>query len=196
VSALLAAAGWGLAVALAVALRRRLALVADAAHELRGAAAAIGLAAERMERAGVTRAFAGLLAVQLQRMRGGLEDLERVRGRGRRAPPVAGATRPAIEAARLAQVVTNLVANAAEHGSGPVEVRLSPTRAGARLEIRSRNRPPALDELVARRAAGRGRGLGIAARAAHELGGRLQVEAGEEETLATLELPPGGSLAA
>ena len=43
----LAWAGWSLAAAAALALRRRGRLVADAEHELRGAAAAIGLAAER-----------------------------------------------------------------------------------------------------------------------------------------------------
>jgi signal transduction histidine kinase len=202
----LALTGWVLALAAAVALRRRAALAADAAHELRGALTAIALAAERMERAGATRAFAGLLSVQLDRMRAGIEDLERAPLRRRRALRTraaragegpararAGPARLALDSARLAQVVTNLVANAAEHGRGPVEIRLSPTRGGARLEIRNRNRSRELDELVAHRAGGRGRGLGIAGRAARDLGGRLRVETGEEETLATLELPAGGS---
>jgi signal transduction histidine kinase len=199
VSVLLAASGWALALLLAVALRRRLALVADAEHELRGAATAMALAADRMQRAGVTRAFAGLLSVQLDRVGAGLEDLARARRRRPhpRRPPDGVRARAPIDAARLAQVVANLVDNAAEHGSGPVEIRLSPTPAGARLEIRNRNRPPELDELVARRAAGRGRGLEIAGRAARELGGRLSVDRDEDETRATLDLPgSGGSLAA
>ena len=58
-------------------LRGRLALVADAEHELRGAVAAIGLAAERMGRAGATRAFASLVALQLDRMDAALADLSR-----------------------------------------------------------------------------------------------------------------------
>ena len=80
----LAVAGWALAACLLAVLRRRLALVADAEHELRGAAAAIGLAAERMKRAGATRAFASLLDVQLDRAMAGLADLERARRRPRR----------------------------------------------------------------------------------------------------------------
>ena len=85
-----AVAGWALAACLLAVLRRRLALVADAEHELRGAAAAIGLAAERMKRAGATRAFASLLDVQLDRAKAGLADLERARRRPRRR--TAGAT--------------------------------------------------------------------------------------------------------
>jgi signal transduction histidine kinase len=142
-----------------------------------------------MRRAGATRAFASLVALQLDRMEAALVDLGRAREPrlGRAGPADAGPARsaPRIDAGRLSQVVANLVDNAAEHGVGPVEVRWSATGSGARLEIRNGNRPRELDEL----GAGRGRGLGIAARAARELGGSLRVDYGDEITAATLELP-------
>ena len=195
---IVAVGGWGVVLVLVVALRTRASLLADAEHELRGAAAAIGLAAERMERAGATRAFASLVALQRDRMDAALVDLGRVSrpplGRRPRTATEGDRQAPRIEAARLSQVVANLVDNAAEHGAGPVEVRWSPTSNGSRLEIRNANRPPELDELAAKRrpAAGRGRGLGIASRAARELGGSLRVDSGDEDTAATLELPAAG----
>jgi signal transduction histidine kinase len=207
VSWVLAGSGWALVVFGVVVLRARLSLVADAEHELRGAVAAISLAAERMRRAGATRAFASLVALQLDRMDAALVDLGRARELrpGRRGPAGAGpgCSAPRIDAGRLSQVVANLVDNAAEHGVGPVEVRWSATGAGARLEIRNRNAEAAgsaggaprdsrsveLDELVAKRRVRRGRGLGIATRAARDLGGSLRVDSGEEITAAILELP-------
>jgi signal transduction histidine kinase len=187
-----AAMGWAVALGLVVLLRRRLSLLADAEHELRGGAAAVGLATEQLARAGITRPFAQLIAVQLDRLGAGLDDLARVRRRPFATGAAAGAA-PSMDSARLAQVVTNLVANAAEHGTGPIDVRWNPTRGGARLEIRNRNRPRALDELAEGRAAGRGRGLGIAGRAARELGGSLAVIANAEKTVASLELPERGA---
>ncbi len=136
----LAIAGWALAACLVAVLRSRLALVADAEHELRGAAAAIGLAAERMKRAGATRAFASLLDVQLDRAIAGLADLERARRRPRRHRARTAA--PATDSARLAQVVTNLVTNAAQHGTGPVEISWRPTRSGRASRSATRTGPP------------------------------------------------------
>jgi signal transduction histidine kinase len=201
VSWVFACSGWGLAFVLIVLLRARLALAADAEHELRGAATAIRLAAERMQRVGATRGFASLLALQLDRMDAALRDLARVRG----APPRSrsGAPAPRLDVGRLSQVVANLVDNAAEHGAGPVDVRWSATRGGTRLEIRNANGrgPDAPDSRAPVRPdgprpggllsaeSGRGRGLAIAGRAARELGGRLWVESDEESTVATLELP-------
>ena len=181
----LGAGGWALAVLLLLVVRGRLALLADAEHELRGAATAIGLAAERMGRVGATRPFASLVALQLDRMNAALTDLSRVR---RRRPP-APRPEPGLDAGRLSQVVANLVDNAAVHGAGPVDVRWTSTATGARLEIRNANRPKELEELAAARTGGRGRGLGIASRAAREIGGSLRIDSGEELTAATLDLP-------
>ena len=180
----LAWSGWAVAAGVALAVRRRLALVADAEHELRGAAAAIGLAAERMSRSGATVAFTSLVGLQLERMAAGLADLAAARA-ARAVPPAD----PDLDAGRLAQVLGNLIANATEHGVGPVDVRTSRPAGAVRIEIRNRNRPPELDEASPARAEGRGRGLAIAGRAAGELGGRLRVESGDGETTAELELP-------
>lgn len=182
---LVAACGWALVVLGLILARARLSLVADAEHELRGAVAAISLAAERMGRVGATRAFASLVALQIDRMDAALTDLDRARRRGTRASRPG----PGLDAGRLSQVVANLVDNAAEHGAGPVDVRWTSTAAGSRLEIRNANRPKQLDELAAARADGRGRGLDIAARAARELGGSLRIDRGEELTAAKLDLP-------
>jgi signal transduction histidine kinase len=176
--ALLALLGWAAAGLLWLRGRRRAALVADAEHELRGAAAAIGLAAERMSREGATAAFSWMVRLQLDRMAGALADLGAARSGGTQ-----------LDAERLAQVLGNLIANATEHGVGPVDVRASRHRGRLRVEIRNRDRPRALDEVAEQRAAGRGRGLAIAERAARELGGSLRVESRSGETRAELELP-------
>ena len=186
--ALTACAGWVLAVALVVSMRRRLSLVADAEHELRGAAAAIGLAAERVARTGATIGFSSLVRMQLDRMAAGLEDLAAARAARRTGRPRTLGD-PDMDAGRLAQVLGNLIANATEHGVGSVEVSASRPAGAVRIEIRNRNRPPALSDASAARAGGRGRGLAIAERAARELGGRLSVESRAGETRAELELP-------
>jgi two-component sensor histidine kinase len=171
-------AGWALAVWVGARTRRRFALVDDAEHELRGAAAAIGLAADRMARDGSTASFSWLVRLQLDRMGGGLADL--AAARGRRGARVGGAE---LDAGRLAQVLGNLVANATEHGVGPVDIRSGRSGGRVRLEIRNRERPRELSKRVG------GRGLGIAGRAARELGGELTVESRNGETRAALELP-------
>jgi C4-dicarboxylate-specific signal transduction histidine kinase len=190
-AALLGAAacgGWVLAATLALTLRRRLSLVADAEHELRGAAAAIGLAAERVWRTGATAAFSSLVRLQLDRMAAGLRDLAAARA-PRRAGWASSLADPEMDAGRLAQVLGNLIANAAEHGAGAVDVRASRPGGAVRIEIRNRNRPRALQDVSGARASGRGRGLAIADRAARDLGGRLWVETVGGETRAALELP-------
>jgi signal transduction histidine kinase len=186
--ALAGCAGWALALALVVSMRRRLSLVADAEHELRGAAAAIGLAADRVARTGATIGFSSLVRMQLDRMAAGLEDLAAAQ-----APRRTGLPRtlgdPDMDAGRLAQVLGNLIANATEHGVGSVDVSTSRPAGAVRIEIRNRNRPRELSDASAARAGGRGRGLAIADRAARELGGRLSVESRGGETRAELELP-------
>jgi C4-dicarboxylate-specific signal transduction histidine kinase len=188
VLALAACAGWGAALVLALSVRRRLSLIADAEHELRGAAAAIGLGAERLARTGATVAFRSLVRLQLDRMDAGLQDLAAAQAPRRKAR-AAAAGDPGMDAGRLAQVLGNLVANATEHGVGAVDVSTSRPAGAVRIEIRNRNRPRELEVAGGRRRDGRGRGLAIAERAARELGGRLSVEAREGETRAALELP-------
>jgi signal transduction histidine kinase len=145
--------GWAFALAATWTLRRRMERVADAEHELRGAATAIRLVAE---------ASPGL-RLQLDRMEAALADL--AEARGTEPPPAAD-----LEAGRLAQVLGNVIDNAAEHGVGAVEVR---------------NRDRSL-----RTGHGKGgRGLAIAKRAARELGGRVSVESENGFTRAVIELP-------
>jgi hypothetical protein len=148
-----------------------MARVGDAEHELRGAATAIGLAAET----------SSLMRLELDRMTVALADLAQARG----ARPAAAGH---LEAGRLAQVLANVIANAAEHGVGPVEVRAREEDGVARLELVNRNRPDAGGGR-----GGRGRGLVIARRAAGELGGRVTVERedGLTRTIVELPSPPG-----
>ena len=149
--------GWAFALAAAWALRRRMERVADAEHELRGAATAIGLVVESSP----------ALRLQLDRMEAALADLAEARGAG--PPPGSD-----LEAGRLAQVLGNVIANAAEHGVGA-------------LEVRNRDRSPGGGRAARER--GRGRGLSIARRAARALGGRVSVESESGFTRAVIELP-------
>jgi hypothetical protein len=190
--ALVACAGWALTVVLVVSMRRRLSLVADAEHELRGAAAAIGLAAERVARTGPTIGFSSLVRMQLDRMAAGLEDLAAARAT-RRTGRARTLGDPEMDAGRLAQVLGNLIANATEHGVGLVDVSTSRPAGAVRIEIRNRNRPRELTDASAARAGNRGRGLAIAERAARDLGGRLRVQSRGGETRAELELPAPGA---
>ena len=172
--AVLAWVGWALAVAAALVLRRRMALVADAEHELRGAATALALlVGDRLAR------------LQVDRMTAALADLASARG---------GAPPPAAElaAGRLAQVLANVSANAAEHGVGPAQVRSERVGEVVRLEVSNREAPEAGPR--GRRSGrggggGRGRGLRIAKRAARELGGRVSLERIDGELRAVIELP-------
>jgi signal transduction histidine kinase len=195
--------GWGVALAAAWTLRRRMERVADAEHELRGAATAIRLLAQGSP----------TLRLQLDRMEGALADL--AEARGAEPPPAAD-----LEAGRLAQVLGNVIANAAEHGLGAVEVRNRnrPARSGrgererglaiakraarepggraGRLAIAKRAARRlggrgglAIAKRTARELRGRGRGLAIARRAARQLGGRLRVESEDGFTRAVIELP-------
>ena len=99
-------------------------------------------------------------------------------------PPVVRADRR-----RLAQALSNLVANAVEHGSGPVE--LSGTRVGSSVvvEVRDDGPAPGAPRPGSSRAGDRGRGLAIASRAAEEAGGRLAIHRRPDGTTAAIELP-------
>jgi signal transduction histidine kinase len=208
----LALAGWSATLALVVVatlLLRRLELVARAEHELRGPVTAMALAAEAA-REPEARRVADSLAVQLDRLRIALADLEAAR-RGARAPArgervplewlaraAAAGWMPAAERAgrrvtldwsagpvtveadrqRLGQALDNLLANAVEHGTGTVRLSGRATREGVRLEVSDDGLEVGDEGLLRPRrppAPGRGRGLRIAASAARDAGGRLEL---------------------
>jgi len=217
VSRVPAVAGWFVAVVALLKLRRRLELVADAEHELRGPATALGLTCERMRRDSAARSYAQPLDAQLSRLRKALEDLAAARhGRraaerrrpqeldplvsgtaaGRRLDWRAGPVRVVADRGRLAQALGNLLANAAEHGAGPVQVRGRRVPGAVRVEVRNRlpeSRSPG--EGVRGGPDGstpglsRGRGLRIARRAAESAGGRLEIGSDGDQVVAALELP-------
>ena len=170
--------------------------MARAEHELRGAATALALVCEALRRDPTAGHHAAVIEAQLDRLRAGLSELAAARG-GRRMLPEreevelsaltsaaarawgdaaveweGGPVTAELDRRRLAQVLGNVLANAAEHGSGPVRVIGRPHRGGVRVEVRNR-----------------GRGLQIAKRAAEELGGRLSFEIVGDSAVATLELP-------
>lgn len=168
------------ALARVVVLQRRLELVARADHELRRPLTALVLAAERGMPPGS----------ELERVRLGLDDLAAARI-GRRAAPAresvdlfdltrraargtaavdwgAGRAQVRTDPRRLAQALGNLLANAAQHGRGPVTVR--GRRTGTRVLIEVVDRGPGIRPDRRRRGA---RGLKIAQAAAADAGGHL-----------------------
>ncbi|MGI8750139.1 MAG: sensor histidine kinase, partial [Thermoleophilaceae bacterium] len=208
-------------------------------------AMSLAAAAMRHEPGGLGRAH--VLESEMQRMQGGLADLDAARAGGRAvlehsALPLeravrlaaagwrpsaarqgrrvslrweAGAVAVRADRRRLAQVLGNLLANAVEHGTGTVRLRgrrrgsvvvLEVLDEGPRTDASSverdgggtpaeaaRVRGGGMDLGEAVRAAGqRGRGLGIAARAAEEAGGSLTVVRTPEGTSASVELPVAG----
>jgi two-component system osmolarity sensor histidine kinase EnvZ len=170
--------------------------VARAEHELRGAATALALVCEALRRDPAARHHGAAIEAQLDRLRAGLADLEAARGDERTAQArdevelsalTAAASRPwgetqveweggpvvaELDRGRFAQALGNVLANAAEHGVGPVRVIGRRHEGGVRVEVRNR-----------------GRGLEIAKRAAEELGGRLSFEIVGDSAVATLDLP-------
>jgi two-component system, OmpR family, sensor histidine kinase MtrB len=217
-------AGWAAAAMLLVTAlrqRRRLKLVAEAAHELRGPAAALTFAAAslRRERGGVRWALR--LEGELSRLGAGLDDLGAARD-GRRAErpdrPVslerlvnaaAAGWQPAAASAgrrlsvrwdagsafvradrgRLASAFGNLLANAAEHGSGPIEIRaVRKSPRAVRVEVRD-DGPVSAVRGRRRRRRDRGHGLRIAERVVRQAGGRLDLQRRAAGTVAVVELP-------
>jgi signal transduction histidine kinase len=95
---------------------------------------------------------------------------------------------------RLAQALGNLIANAIEHGAGPVEVRGSSGVDGARVEVWDSG--PGLNAPLSvlarpRRRADRGRGLAIAGSVAVRHGGRLAAAPSHAGARLVLTLPLG-----
>jgi len=101
---------------------------------------------------------------------------------------------------RMAQVVSNLVANAILYGDGSVEVRLRSADGFAFLEVQNRGRPipaellPRIFEPFRRgaretRAQGLGLGLFITERIVAAHGGKIDVRSGAEETKFSISLP-------
>jgi signal transduction histidine kinase len=178
-------AGWAAAVIALVAagllrvrLIRRVALVAEAAHELRGPLTAAGLA---LHGAGGDPGRLAAAELELRRAGLALEDLVGA-PRGRRAAAtlqhvdvravageVVAATRPMAarfgamvrlelppgpagvraDRLRLAQALANLVVNAAEHGGGDVLVRVTPTTQRVRIEVHDGGPGPTPAEFAA-----------------------------------------------
>ncbi len=101
---------------------------------------------------------------------------------------------------RLHQGIGNLVANAFEHGCGPVRVTIVGDGPAARVEVADGGSGPSTQSIEracrrARRSWGaggqasqRGHGLAVAARVARESGGRLHVRATPHGAVVTLEL--------
>ena len=83
-TAVAALVGWGLAVALGLELRRRAALLADAAHELSGPLTAISLGVEALRHQPAARRRADALATEVCRLQVAAEDAA-ASARGRRA---------------------------------------------------------------------------------------------------------------
>jgi signal transduction histidine kinase len=214
VIAALAAGGWLCALAAlmwAVALSRRLELVAMAEHELRAPLGAVALAAESCARR-PSRITAMALETQIERAQLGLADLaaarsgRRSRARVRRLDARALAARTAAgwratgarvrfdwraggarvdaDGRRISQALGNLVSNAIEHGGGAVELRGERRDGRLRIELSDSGRG-----FVRRPAPGRGRGLAIAARAVEEAGGTLEIASSDDGSVVAVELP-------
>jgi signal transduction histidine kinase len=98
------------------------------------------------------------------------------------------------DAARLAQAVGNLLANAMEHGDGAVVLAAAPAGRRVRIEVSDAGGGLGLpvERLLARSRAGRerrGHGLAVAAEAAERHGGRLITAPSMAGARLVLELP-------
>ena len=217
-----AASGWLVALHLRAELGRRAALTARACHEVRGPLTAAGLAVgSALRRGGGAPGVLRAVEVELRRAAVAIEDLVDDLDRRRSAPDaeelvdvgellvgqlpawravagevdVRGPLPPALVEAdpvRLAQALGNLVTNAAEHGDGPVELRVR--AAGERVFVEVADDGPGLPApvatLVRREGAGRhGHGLAVAADVARRCGGRLSAAPSSGGARLVLELP-------
>jgi signal transduction histidine kinase len=192
--ALLAAAS----LAWALLLQRRLARAADLEHEVRGALTTVGLAVERCSDPRLARALTTSLARARAALDGRVAERCTLESLVRSsvvacdpASPHAGNEgdlghlgRATVAAGPGATVLGNLVANAMEHGDGPLSVRIEVAndrreRSVETYPAHSRDKSPLK----------RGRGLRIAARAARAAGGRLDVRDDGGRFAAVVELP-------
>jgi signal transduction histidine kinase len=208
---------------LVVALRRRGELVARACHELAGPLHAAGLALETARREGAGPRVAavdvelrrlGRALEDLDAARAGrrVRDAAAVVDVGCLLAQQALAWQPAArergahlrvacasgllvrgDAARIAQAVGNLLANALEHGGTRVELRAAAAGEGAvRIEVcdDGGGLPAPVGAIVRRAGRGeRGRGLAIAADVAARHGGRLAAAPSPRGARLVLELP-------
>lgn len=99
-----------------------------------------------------------------------------------------------VDRLRLAQAVGNLLANAIEHGEGPVRVRCRADGGSVRVEVMDGGRglPAPVEQLIRRPQRGRGdrgRGLAIAAALVARHGGRLASAPSQRGARLVLELP-------
>lgn len=147
------------------------------------AVARCGRAPDRLEAVGV----AGLLAQVALAWR----PVAAARGIELRVAPSAGVGSVLADRTRLAQAIGNLLANALEHGAGPIELRARSERGRLRLEVRDDG--PGLHgsvrTLARRPRAGRGHGLAIASSIAERHGGRLVAPPSAVGATVALELP-------
>jgi signal transduction histidine kinase len=112
------------------------------------------------------------------------------RGRPSRIDWRAGRPRVVADRGRLAQALGNLVANAAEHGSGPVELRGRRVPGAVRVEVMNGGSSDLGRGTKNRASRGeRGRGLRIAARSVRSEGGHLELVSDDNAVVASLELP-------
>ncbi len=112
---------------------------------------------------------------------------------------IEGEDRARVDPARLAQVVSNLVANALDHGggSGPVRVRVSGQPAEVVLEVENEGEARETDRLFEPFARGthQGSGLGLGLYLVREVarahGGTASLRSGAGRTVAEVRLPRG-----
>jgi signal transduction histidine kinase len=177
-----------------VADAERMRLIAEAEHELRGPLQAIALAAPEacapeLERLRVAladlsaarngrRSDAAPELVHLDRLvwraATGADLAARRVGGGVHLDWSAGPVAVRANHGRVAQALSNLLANAVEHGGGQIRVSGRRTSRGIRVEVRD---------------SGRGHGLAIAAKAVRDSGGTLTAARAGSGTAVAIELP-------
>lgn len=131
------------------------------------------------------------------------QEAARRAGTGMRLDWRAGPVSVTGDRRRLAQALSNVVANAIEHGGGDIELLARRERGLVQMQVRDsgngfsggrRSCAPGSNGGPAGPAADRGRGLSIARTALEEAGGRLTVASGDHGAAVTLELPVADDL--